>query len=98
MQENITEVRSCEFTISLIRLSKDLCTKKLNFHFRAQCTFPEPTMNPGALINVARYLGSLKFRVWEKMLNVVKYSEYLKNQICQSKISSTHSEVRSGNQ
>nr|XP_046235749.1 E3 ubiquitin-protein ligase TRIM35 [Scatophagus argus] len=33
-----------------------------------------PVMAPGALIDVANYLGSLTFHIWEKMHKIVKYT------------------------
>ncbi|KAJ8261617.1 hypothetical protein GJAV_G00156350 [Gymnothorax javanicus] len=52
--------------------SRDLKSCK-SIRERAQCSLQDPELLSGARINVAKHLGNLMSRVWEKMLEMVQY-------------------------
>ncbi|XP_048843246.1 zinc-binding protein A33-like [Brienomyrus brachyistius] len=45
-----------------------------NIKEKAQFSLQDPELASGSLLNVAKHLGSLKFRVWKKMLGTVQYT------------------------
>ncbi|XP_063068972.1 E3 ubiquitin-protein ligase TRIM35-like [Engraulis encrasicolus] len=63
------EISSLSDTIRAIFLQNYKSTVE-----RVQCTLQDPERLSGALINVAKHLGNLKFRVWEKMQEIVQYT------------------------
>ncbi|XP_029365919.1 nuclear factor 7, brain-like [Echeneis naucrates] len=50
------------------------CYKDTQSRARAQCSVSDPQLLSGALIDVAKHLGNLSFRVWEKMKEKVHFS------------------------
>ncbi|XP_033860726.2 zinc-binding protein A33-like isoform X2 [Acipenser ruthenus] len=77
--ENITrEISSLSDTIRVIE--QELEAEDIFFlqykdtKRRAECTLQDPQCVSGVLIDVAEHLGSLKYKVWEKMLGIVQYT------------------------
>ncbi|XP_042565472.1 zinc-binding protein A33-like [Clupea harengus] len=79
IQKMSREISSLSDTIRAIeeKMEADDITVLQNYKStveRAQCTLQDPERVSGALINVAKHLGNLKFRVWEKMQEIVQYT------------------------
>ncbi|XP_063068964.1 E3 ubiquitin-protein ligase TRIM35-like [Engraulis encrasicolus] len=79
IEEMSREISSLSDTIRSIEeeMEADDVTFLQNYNAtvnRAPCTLQDPQRLPGALINVAKHLGNLKFRVWEKMNEWVQHS------------------------
>ncbi|XP_048846640.1 E3 ubiquitin-protein ligase TRIM39 [Brienomyrus brachyistius] len=78
--ENLTlDISSLSNTIRSIEqemVAKDILFLRNyeNIIKRTWGSFPEPELPAGALIDVARHLGSLKYNVWEKMMEIVHYT------------------------
>ncbi|KAL2080943.1 hypothetical protein ACEWY4_022796 [Coilia grayii] len=68
------EISSLSKTIKAIKEMGNDDITFLQVYTQAQCTWQDPEDVSGALINVTKHLGNLKFRVWEKMQGIVEYS------------------------
>ncbi|KAI1902473.1 hypothetical protein AGOR_G00045130 [Albula goreensis] len=77
MKEKIENITRQVSTLSdkITAIEKAMHTEDISFlktyrniKERAQCTLQDPELLSGALIDVAKHLGNLEYRVWEKML------------------------------
>lgn len=50
---------------------------------RAQIPQKDPEKLSGALINVPKHVSSLKYHVWEKMMELVQYSKHSLDCLCE---------------
>ncbi|KAG9329481.1 hypothetical protein JZ751_004498, partial [Albula glossodonta] len=70
LSDKITDIEKAMHTedISFLKSYRDIKE-------RAQCSLQDPELLSEALIDVAKHLGNLKYRVWEKMLETVQYNK-----------------------
>ncbi|KAG9331880.1 hypothetical protein JZ751_016650, partial [Albula glossodonta] len=82
MKEKIENITRQVSTLSdkITAIEKAMHTEDISFlksyrdiKERAQCTLQDPELLSEALIDVAKHLGNLKYRVWKKMLETVQY-------------------------
>uniref|UniRef100_A0A8C9R2Y9 Zinc-binding protein A33-like n=1 Tax=Scleropages formosus TaxID=113540 RepID=A0A8C9R2Y9_SCLFO len=73
MKEKIENISKNISTLSdrIRDIEEDLNNEDTKF---LMCEVQDPKVLSGALIDVAKHLGSLSFRVWEKMLHIVSYT------------------------
>ncbi|XP_061088118.1 E3 ubiquitin-protein ligase TRIM35-like isoform X2 [Conger conger] len=70
LSEKITAIEKVIGSEDILILKNYKDTQK-----RAECTLEDPELpSLGTLVDVAKHLGNLKFRVWEKMLGAVQYT------------------------
>ncbi|XP_031431862.1 E3 ubiquitin-protein ligase TRIM35-like [Clupea harengus] len=83
MKEKIEELSKEMSTLSdtITAIEKQMVAEDIIFlqNFKATiesstCTLQKPQRVSGALIDVAKHLGNLRFRVWEKMKDIVQFS------------------------
>ncbi|XP_061098747.1 E3 ubiquitin-protein ligase TRIM35-like [Conger conger] len=68
--EKMTEEIS-SFSEQIRALEQEVGAEDVSF---LQCTLGDPEKVSEVLIDVAKHLGNLKYRVWEKMLGIVQYT------------------------
>uniref|UniRef100_A0A3B3SE50 Tripartite motif containing 35-12 n=1 Tax=Paramormyrops kingsleyae TaxID=1676925 RepID=A0A3B3SE50_9TELE len=78
MKEKIDNISKQVSTLSekIRDIEKAMGAEDVSF-LKVGCSLQDPELASEALIDVAKHLGSLKFRVWEKMLGTVQYTPWL---------------------
>ncbi|KAG9346293.1 hypothetical protein JZ751_008118, partial [Albula glossodonta] len=69
LSDKITVIENCidMKNVSFLKAYKDTV-------LRAQCKLQEPVLPAGALIDVGKHVGNLKFKVWKKMIEMLQYT------------------------
>uniref|UniRef100_A0A3B1INU3 Uncharacterized protein n=1 Tax=Astyanax mexicanus TaxID=7994 RepID=A0A3B1INU3_ASTMX len=76
MNEEISSLSDTIRNIEKEMEAEDIQFLQVRFYiFRVQRSPKHPEKTSGALINVAKHLSNLKFRVWEKMQEIIQYSK-----------------------
>ncbi|XP_077476857.1 E3 ubiquitin-protein ligase TRIM35-like isoform X2 [Stigmatopora argus] len=80
-KENVLSRDLAEIRDTIASAEKDLTAGQVSFMSNYQVTMSriqqlpqKPKMFPGALLDEVKYLGNLKFTVWERMKEIVSYS------------------------
>uniref|UniRef100_A0A8B9H576 Zinc-binding protein A33-like n=1 Tax=Astyanax mexicanus TaxID=7994 RepID=A0A8B9H576_ASTMX len=79
VKKNIRQINRDILTLSDKVTGLEEGIQASHISFLTECNVKDPPILCGALIDVAKHLGNLKFRVWKKMQSIIQYTPVILN-------------------